>query len=254
MKARILVVDDNKKIVDMLKESFESNKKIDFVLSAYDGDEAVKIIREKEDDFDLILLDLVMPNKDGMYVLKYMKENKINKNIIVMTSYNEEQTIREVSEYGVRYYVLKPFEIKDLEEKIIDISESKKENERIIDIGSKEMQIKVTNLLHELGMPSHIKGYQYIRTAILMVLENPGYIGGITKELYPNLSVKFGTSVSRVERAIRHAIETSWVRGDISIMDSIFGNSVEYNRSKPTNSEFIVTIADKLRLEMIDRK
>ena len=113
------------------------------------------------------------------------------------------------------------------------------------------IEIAITKMLHELGMPSHIKGYQYIREAICMVYNNPEMIGGITKELYPELSIKFNTTVSRVERAIRHAIEVSWNRGNWEFMEDVFGHSVDIDKAKPTNSEFIVTVADKLRLEYI---
>ena len=215
------------------------------MINIYEFD-AVKI------EFDLMLLDLVMPLKDGIAVLSYMKDNNSKKKVIVMTSYNEEETIRDVSEYGVRYYCLKPFDLDDLKSKIIQTITYKKSNDKIIEIENKDIQIQVTKLLHALGIPSHIKGYQFIRSAILMVYDNPGLIGGITKELYPDLSIKFNTSVQRVERAIRHAIEVSWLRGDIDLMEEIFGDSVDIDRAKPTNSEFIVTIADKLRLEMIN--
>ena len=252
MKIKVLVVDDNAGLVDLIKEYFSSSEKVEIVGSAKDGDEAIKLINDKKIDFDLMLLDLIMPGKDGMAVLDYMKQNKINKKVIVMTSYNEPETIRDVSEYGVRYYCLKPFELEDLNNKIIQTITNKKNNDKIIELENRDVQIQVTKLLHALGIPSHIKGYQLIRSAILMVYENPGFIGGITKELYPDLSSKFNTSVQRVERAIRHAIEVSWLRGDIDLMDEIFGHSVDIDRAKPTNSEFIVTIDDKLRLEMIN--
>lgn len=252
MKIKVLVVDDNEGLVGLIKEYFSSSDKIEVVGSVSNGEEAVKLINENKLDYDLILLDLVMPVKDGIYVLNYMKENNIRKKVIVMTSYNEEQTIRDVSEFGVRYYCLKPFDLEDLKNKIIQTITYKKNNDRIIEIENKDIQIQVTKLLHALGIPSHIKGYQFIRSAILMVYENPGLIGGITKELYPDLSIKFNTSIQRVERAIRHAIEVSWLRGDIDLMEDIFGHSVDIDRAKPTNSEFIVTIADKLRLEMIN--
>ena len=252
MKIKVLVVDDNAGLVGLIKEYFSSSEKVEIVGSAKDGDEAIKLINDKKIDFDLMLLDIIMPGKDGMAVLDYMKQNKINKKVIVMTSYNEPETIRDVSEYGVRYYCLKPFELEDLNNKIIQTITNKKNNDKIIELENRDVQIQVTKLLHALGIPSHIKGYQLIRSAILMVYENPGFIGGITKELYPDLSSKFNTSVQRVERAIRHAIEVSWLRGDIDLMDEIFGHSVDIDRAKPTNSEFIVTIADKLRLEMIN--
>ena len=251
MKIKVLVVDDNEGLVGLIKEYFSSSEQIEIVGCASDGEEAINILKSGNNDFDLMLLDLVMPIKDGLFVLKYMKDNNIKKKVIVMTSYNEEETIRDVSEYGVRYYCLKPFDLDDLKSKIIQTITFKKNNDKIIELESRDIQIQVTKLLHALGIPSHIKGYQFIRSAILMVYENPGLIGGITKELYPDLSIKFNTSVQRVERAIRHAIEVSWLRGDIDLMEEIFGHSVDIDRAKPTNSEFIVTIADKLRLDSL---
>lgn len=251
MKIKVLVVDDNEGLVGLIKEYFSSSEKVEVVGCASNGEEAINIFKEGKIDFDIMLLDLIMPKKDGISVLKYMKDNNIKKKVIVMTSYNEEETIRDVSEFGVRYYCLKPFDLEDLNIKIIQTIAHKKSNDKIIELENRDIQIQVTKLLHALGIPSHIKGYQFIRSAILMVYENPGLIGGITKELYPDLSIKFNTSVQRVERAIRHAIEVSWLRGDIDLMEEIFGHSVDIDRAKPTNSEFIVTIADKLRLEMI---
>ena len=251
MKIKILVVDDNESIINMVDSYFKNNTKAEVVKSVRNGEEAIKAL-ESGLEYDIVLLDLVMPVKDGFGVLKYMKDNKITKKVIVMTSFNQEEVIRDVSEYGVRYYALKPFNLEDLEAKITSAVNSQINNDKIIELGNKDIQIKVTKLLHALGIPSHIKGYQCIRTAIMMVYENPGYIGGITKDLYPGLSMKFNTSIQRVERAIRHAIEVSWLRGDIELMEEIFGHSVDIDRAKPTNSEFIVTIADKLRLEMIN--
>ena len=190
-----------------------------------------------------------MNKKDGIAVLRDLKENNINRNIIVATSYNAPDTIRKVSEYGVTYYILKPFDLPDLEDKILDTFTTS--SKKSINILSNNLQISISKMLHELGMPSHIKGYQYIREAISMVYDNPDIVGGITKELYPELATKFDTTVSRVERAIRHAIEVSWNRGDWDLMEEIFGHSVDIDKAKPTNSEFIVTVADKLRLEYV---
>ena len=254
MKIKVLAVDDNAGQVSLIKKYFNGSEKIEIVGSASNGEEAIKILEDKSIDFDIMLLDIVMPFIDGIGVLKYMKEVNIDKKVVVLTSFNEEETIRKVSEYGVKYYALKPFEMKRLEEIIISLSNSIKSNSELFELQDKGIQIQVTNILHALGIPSHIKGYQYIRSAILMVYDNPSFIGGITKELYPDLSIKFNTSITRVERAIRHAIEVSWLRGDIDLMEEIFGHSVDIDRAKPTNSEFIVTIADKLRLDMINIK
>jgi two-component system response regulator (stage 0 sporulation protein A) len=251
MKIKVLVVDDSAVHVQLLKKYFNGSEKIEIVGSASNGEEYLRILEEGKVNFDILILDLVMPLLDGFDVLSYMNEHNIDKKVIVMTSFNEEETIRKVSEFGVKYYALKPFDLKKLEDIIIDINNSIKSSRELIELQDKGLQIKVTNLLHALGIPSHIKGYQYIRSAILMVYDNPSFIGGITKQLYPDLSIKFNTSTERVERAIRHAIEVSWNRGDIDLMENIFGHSVDIDRSKPTNSEFIVTIADKLRLDMI---
>lgn len=248
-KIKVLMIDDNVNLIQMVEDYFEDNSKIEIVGKAYDGEEGLKVIKEGTLKYDLIILDLIMPKKDGMAVLKELKDLNINSNVIVATSYNAPDTIRKVSEMGANYYILKPFDMLDLEERIIDtVSELDK---RTINLFSNNLQKSISKLLHELGMPSHIKGYQYIREAISMVYDNPEIVGGITKELYPELATKFDTTVSRVERAIRHAIEVSWNRGDWDLMEDVFGHSVDIDKAKPTNSEFIVTLADKLRLEYV---
>ena len=251
MKTKLLVVDDNVAMVELIKEYFRESSKIEVASTAYDGEEALDKIFNEEDKYDLLILDLIMPKKDGLYVLEELKKSKKQKNIIVLTSYNEPDTIRRVSEYGVRYFMLKPFDFKEFEKKILELIEGNKMQSQVIDLHDHNIQISITKILHQLGIPSHLKGYQYIREAISLVYTNPNLIGGITKELYPEIGQKYKTSVSRVERAIRHAIEVSWNRGDWSLMEEIFGHSVDIDKAKPTNSEFIVTIADKLRLEML---
>ena len=251
-KIKVLMIDDNVSLVDMVREYFSDHKRIEIVDCAYDGEEGLNKIVNSGDSYDLVLLDLIMPKKDGLYVLEELKKNNIVKNIIVETSYNEPKVIRKVSEYGVNYYILKPFELVDLESKILDIFEYV--NSKSINLYHSNLQISITKMLHELGMPSHIKGYQYIREGINMIYNNPDIIGGITKELYPDIASKYDTTVSRVERAIRHAIEVSWNRGDLDYMEELFGHSVDIDKAKPTNSEFIVTVADKLRLEFANQK
>lgn len=248
-KTRLLVIDDNKELVNMIKEYFKSHADIEVALEAYDGVEGLNLIEKKSDLYDVIILDLIMPNKDGLSVLEYMKKKNMDRKVIVLTSYNTPDVIRKVSELGVNYYMLKPFELSDLEKRVIEISEGVNFEGKSIDLYHNNLQISTTKILHELGVPSHIKGYQYIREGIMMLYEKPEVIGGITKELYPEVASKFDTTVSRVERAIRHAIEVSWNRGNWELMEEIFGHSVDIDKAKPTNSEFIVTVADKLRLE-----
>ena len=242
------MIDDNVKLIEAVKESFKDNDKIEFVLEAHDGKEGFEVIKNKQNEYDLIILDLIMPEKDGLYVLEAMKSAGISKKVIVATSYNAMEVIRQVSEYGVNYYVLKPFDMIDLEKRILDITK-KEYNNKVIDVEYNNIQAAISKILHELGIPSHIKGYQYIREGINILYDHPETIGGITKELYPELANKYDTTVSRVERAIRHAIEVSWNRGSWDLMEEIFGHSVDVDKAKPTNSEFIVTIADKLRLD-----
>lgn len=244
---KVLMIDDNVSLVEMVKEYFKDSSKIKIVLEAYDGKEGIDLIDSKKDEYDVIVLDLIMPKKDGLYVLEEMKTRKINKKVIAATSYNASEVIREVSEYGVNYFILKPFDLDDLEKRIIECC-SKKQS-KSINFESHNVQVSITRMLHELGIPSHIKGYQFLREAINIVFDRPDVIGGITKELYPELAGRYDTTVSRVERAIRHAIEVSWNRGSWDMMEELFGHSVDIDKAKPTNSEFIVTLADKLRMD-----
>ena len=246
---RVMIIDDNVNLTKMVEEYFSNNKRIEVVSSYYDGVDGLKAILEDKDSFDVVLLDLIMPKKDGLWVLEELKNKNVSPNIIVETSYNSPDVIRNVSEYGVNYYILKPFDLCDLENRILDVF--KKSEGKGINLYYNNLEISITRMLHELGMPAHIKGYQYIRDGIIMIYNNPSIIGGITKELYPDLASKYSTTVSRVERAIRHAIEVSWNRGNWDLMEEIFGHSVDIDKAKPTNSEFIVTIADKLRLEFM---
>ena len=241
---RVFVVDDNESLIEMLKEYFKDHQKISIVGEAHNGLEAVELLNKTE--YDVLLLDLIMPKKDGLYVLESLKDKEIDKPIIIETSFNADETIARVSKYGPKHFILKPFELSDLENKIMDAVSFVPSK---INLYHNSLEMTVTKLLHGLGVPSHIKGYQYIREGVLLMYNNPDIVGAITKELYPEIANKFDTTVSRVERAIRHAIEVSWNRGDIDLMEEVFGHSVDYDRAKPTNSEFIVTVSDKLRLE-----
>lgn len=251
-KIRILMIDDNVNLIEMVREYFKEHNRIELAIESHDGEDGLNKILNSAGNYDVILLDLIMPVKDGLYVLEELKKRGIEKNIIVETSYNEPKIIRKVSEYGVNYYVLKPFNLSDLEDKILSVFDT--QESKTINLYHSNLQISITKMLHELGMPSHIKGYQYIREGITMIYNDPNIIGGITKELYPELASKFDTTVSRVERAIRHAIEVSWNRGNWDYMEELFGHSVDIDKAKPTNSEFIVTVADKLRLEFSKQK
>ncbi len=244
-KVNVLVVDDNTSVTDTIKKYFSSHSSINVVQTCSNGKEALDFILHFPDKYDLVLMDILIPEVDGLEILDKMKENNISKRIIVVSSYKKEYIIKKLNSYNINYFMLKPFSLESLEKRILEISEEAANNKEVSD----NVTLTVSNLLHLLGMPSHIKGYQYIRDSILMMYDNPEMVGGITKEIYPEVADKYETTSSRVERAIRHAIEVSWSRGDLDLMEEIFGNSVDYDRAKPTNSEFIATIADKLRVD-----
>ena len=245
---KVLMIDDSVELVNQVKEYFSDHANINVCLEAYDGELGLKLIKEYQSDYDVVILDLVIPKKDGLDVLEEMNKLNINKKVIVISSLNTDEVIRKVSEEKIDYFLLKPFEMTLLEKRILDCFNINRSNKGI-DIFHNNLQISVTKILHELGVPSHIKGYQDIREGIMLIYDNPSFIGGITKELYPDIARVFNTTVSRVERAIRHAIEVSWNRGNWDLMEEIFGHSVDIDKAKPTNSEFIVTVADKLRLD-----
>ena len=249
-KINILVVDDNKSLVDMVKEYFSSHAVINVNDVAYNGKEALSLICKN--NYDLVLLDLIMPGMDGIKLLEELRKKEVNPKIIVLTSYNSPEVIRKVSGLGIKYFMLKPFELAELEDKILEYSADKQESKKIIDLYYSDLQISITKILHELGVPSHIKGYAYIREAITLIYNDNNYKGAITKVLYPEIAKKYNTTSSRVERAIRHAIEVSWARCNWELIEDIFGYSVDVDKDKATNSEFIVTIADKIKLEQYD--
>lgn len=245
-KINVLMIDDNEYIVNKVKQYFSKHEVIDLVLTAVNGKEGLDLIVNQKDKYDLILMDLIMPEIDGIALLEKMKEKNIQKHVIILTSYKKEYTVKAVSEYNIDYYMLKPFNLESLEKRILEIMNVK---ERKVSDKEMDLRIKISDMLHNLGVPSHIRGYQYIRDGIVMMYEEPDMLKGITKEVYPELALKYNTTTSRVERAIRHAIEVSWSRGDYQLMDKYFGNSIDYDKSKPTNAEFIITLTDRLRLD-----
>ena len=250
-KIRVLMIDDNIGLVDMVKEYFSSHAVISIDYVAHDGIDGVKLIKENLGNYDLIILDLIMPKKDGISVLEDVKDIENLPKIIVLTSYNTPEVIRKVASMNVNYFMLKPFELPEREKKILESTNIINSSSKTLDLYHNNLQIAITKVLHELGVPSHIKGYSYIRESISEILFHPDMVGAITKELYPKIAEEFNTTVSRVERSIRHAIEVSWNRGNWDYMQEIFGYSVDIDKAKPTNSEFIITVADKLRLEYV---
>lgn len=243
---RLLVIDNDQFTINQLKSYFSSHAVMNVVKIIEDGEEGLNYILNNRDSFDCLIMDLLLPGKDGLYILEKLKEKRIDKKILVLSAYKDNRILEDITKYNVDYYMMKPFSLESLEMRLKDILLSKK----VLDKKT-EMERKISKILHNLGVPSHIKGYIYIRESIKMMYESSDLVGGITKEIYPEIARKFDSTISRVERAIRHAIEISWSRGDYDVMEEIFGHSVDYDRSKPTNSEFIATIADHLRLSSV---
>lgn len=263
-KTKILIADDNREFCDILKKFLSMEEEFEVIGVAKDGLEALdKISKEMP---DIVILDIIMPHLDGLGVLEELHRMDLEffPRVVVLSAVGQDQITQKAIQLGADYYVVKPFDFNVFVKRLKQISGSDRGDEpnskrKYINIPensnqyistSKSLEAKVTNIMHEIGVPAHIKGYQYLREAIIMVVENIELLNGITKELYPNIAEKYGTTSSRVERAIRHAIEVAWARGKMDTIDNIFGYTVNTNRGKPTNSEFIAMIADKLRLEM----
>ncbi len=246
---KILVVDNNTNVTSKIKEQFSSHAVIKVVNTIENGADALDYILKNKNEFDLLIMDLILPEVDGLTILARMKEENIKKKVIVITSYKKEYTINMTNNYGVSYYMLKPFSMLALETRILDLANKDLVKSQELSENEKQIHVAISKLLHQLGIPSHIKGYSYIRESVFLFYQNSEAYSGITKEIYPEVALRYATTASRVERAIRHAIEVSWTRGDYDLMEEIFGNSVAFDRAKPTNSEFIATIADRLRFD-----
>lgn len=264
---KILIADDNYDFAMTLMGYLEREEGMEIVGRAKDGSEAYQMIMEKCPD--VVLLDMIMPHVDGLGVLERVNDSKLEKRplFIMLSAVGQDKITQKAISLGAQYYIVKPFEIKllikrikelkfyqpapikgnymtrELKTQYIDIAPEDKKNEE-------NLEALITNVIHEVGVPAHIKGYQYLREAIMMVIGDIDVINQITKQLYPDIARKYKTTPSRVERAIRHAIEVAWGRGQQDTVENIFGYTVSAAKGKPTNSEFIAMIADKLRLEL----
>lgn len=248
MAKRILVVDSNIQNGEAVWKYFKNSSSIEVVNVVSSKEEAVRYLRE----VDVIVVDLLLNGLDSMMIFSSIKEQCLNKKVIATSEFVTNDMINSLNEYNINYFIKKPYTPESLERVINSLyiaNDTVKKMEIVNSEESDEAVIKVTNMLHSLGIPSHIKGYNYIRDGILKILNNSRLVGSITKELYPEIAGSYNTTASRVERAIRHAIEVSWVRGDYHKMEELFGNSVDVDRSKPTNAEFIVTLADRLKID-----
>ena len=248
---RVLIVDDNDELRMTLAQFMGTQPGIKVVGQAADGVEAMNTFRQS--GADVILLDMVMPRLDGFGVLnRLLKLPEAQRpKVIVMTALSRDDFISRAVGLGASYYMIKPIDMTALIERIRDVHRQgyKAPVGEPLSIVGVTLTDKLSNLFLTLGIPAHIKGYQFLREAVCLVVQHPEMIGGITKELYPTVARCFGSSSSKVERAIRHAIEVAWNRGRIETLNAAFGCSVVFQNAKPTNGEFIALIADKMRLD-----
>ena len=238
---KVLVIDNDTLVTKEVCKYFSSHEVIEVVACKKDGEEALEYILNNKNNIDVIVMDLVIPKLDGLFILGELDKRDIRKNIIITTNFKNDTIMDEANKYGVNYYMLKPINFQSLEKRILSLNVYTVSNNMYME------EAVLSDLLHKLGIPSHIRGYQYIREGILIVYKNKN-ISYITKDVYPEIANKFNTTPTRVERAIRHAIEVSWNRGDLNLMEDIFGNSLNVNRDKPTNAEYLTTIADRIKV------
>ena len=258
-KINVAIADDNQKMVSMMTQLLNLDQEIEVIGSAGNGEAAVEIIKEKKPD--VVLLDIIMPKLDGIGVLEKLRDERLEKQptVIMVTAMGQESVAEEAMELGASYFILKPFDSEMVIRKIKQAKLDKKVQKPFVALKEQEglnknqLEIIITNIIHEIGVPAHIKGYQYLRDSIMLAIYNMDILNSITKQLYPTIAKQFGTTSSRVERAIRHAIEVAWGRGKMDTIDALFGYTVHAGKGKPTNSEFIALIADKIRLEYGDR-
>lgn len=253
----VLVADDNREFCNLLSDYMSTQEDIALVATASNGLDAVDKVYEHRPD--VLLLDIIMPHLDGLGVLERLNsDGKHRPRVIVLTAFGQESITQQALRLGADYYVLKPFNIEVLIRRIRDLQGSgssvismETSSKYIVNDAPKiDLERETTVMLHEIGVPAHIKGYHYLRYAISLVVADMSILNSITKTLYPEVAIKFDTTPNRVERAIRHAIETAWERCEIEVINRLFRYTIRNDKGKPTNSEFIAMLADKLRLKM----
>lgn len=259
-KIKIGIADDNREFCGILTDYFSDKDNIEIVFMVHDGIKAVEAV--KAHNPEILILDMIMPYMDGLGVLEAVNsmDLEVYPRTIVLSAVGQETITQKSINMGAEYYIVKPFNFDILLKRIYQLAGRENDGANKMnyiraisasrrDSAHENLEVEITNIIHEIGVPAHIKGYQYLRDAIMMVVEDVELLGAITKELYPAIAFKNNTTPSRVERAIRHAIEVSWNRGKIETIDKLFGYTVQQDKGKPTNSEFIAIISDKLRLE-----
>ncbi|WP_138415887.1 sporulation transcription factor Spo0A [Aquibacillus sediminis] len=257
-KIKICLVDDNHELIQLMEEYFADQTDMEVIGTANNGKECLELLDEVEPD--VLILDIIMPHMDGLAVLGKLKQLERAKypNVIMLTAFGQEEVTKKAVDLGASYFILKPFDLDNLRDQIKQVAggaspvmDNNVGKQTLVNQENKKVDLEanITHIIHEIGVPAHIKGYMYLREAITMVYKDIELLGSITKVLYPDIAKKYNTTASRVERAIRHAIEVAWSRGNMESISSLFGYTVSMSKAKPTNSEFIAMVADRLRLD-----
>lgn len=266
---KVLIADDNRSHTSMMEKYLSEQDDVQVVGIANNGTDCVSKVSILKPD--VVVLDIIMPQMDGISVLERISTFENPPNVIMLTAFGNDRMIQRAITKGAYDFLLKPFEFDNLAERIREAAAAyhcrqSGENMPTLPINpamtvagniqatnsqSRTLEIEVTNILHQMGVPAHVKGYQYLRDAIMLTLNDVNLLGAVTKELYPLVAEKYDTSASRVERAIRHAIELAWSRGNVDMMIHFFGYTINTEKGKPTNSEFIAMVADKIRLQFM---
>lgn len=255
----VLIADENQDVTKKIKSAFEESEEFENIITANNGEEALNKILDNKPE--IVVMDIILSGLDGYAVIEAARNAELNTKFIVVSSLTSETFVQKAMNLGVEYYMIKPVSTDLLLKRVNDIC-SEKDNSKEIKVSdidsAKEvnkpsknrlLEEKITNIFITVGIPAHIKGYHFLREAIKMAIENPEVVNSITKKLYPSIAERFSTSSSKVERAIRHAIEVAWNRGKIENINSLFGIKVYSNNEKPTNGEFIALVADKMLIE-----
>ena len=264
-KIKIGVADDNQDFCDVVRDYVRKQDNMEIIFTASDGIKAMEILKDDSQCPDILILDLIMPHLDGFGVLEALNTTQLKKypKVIVTSAVGQDSMIQKAMEMGAQYYLVKPINLGLLIKRINQMNDptygalSGDDNNTNLrrslvmkeSVLNNDLEIDITNLIHEVGVPAHIKGYQFLREAIKMTIDSPEVINSITKKLYPGIAENFNTSASKVERAIRHAIEVAWNRGKIENINQIFGIKIYSANDKPTNGEFIALLADKMIME-----
>ena len=244
---RVILVDANEEFRMLLKQAIEKSGEFDVVGSVGDGAQAWRLIEQERPQ--IVITDLVLPELDGFGLLERMEKMKEKPRTIVVSALYREELVMQAMEKGVAFFMAKPCEMESLLERMRQaVRQEGADEDRSV-----ALERMVTSIIHEVGVPAHIKGYQYVREAIVIAVQDMEVINAVTKVLYPEVARRYNTTPSRVERAVRHAIETAWDRGDLETLQRYFGYTVSNTKGKPTNSEFIAMIADRIRLQMKTR-